>query len=212
MTVVVSVTSHLLGATRGMAPNILNGLINCGLLLLQVLDIKATCLHFSPLGPNLGLLANTLSDLTQLLVSWDLLGAPPAIPINILLQHVPITTMTQNPFLHLLGLNSCSHLTPLGTLTQVPLITWLVVLLTNFLFKMSFVFPLFGPPKDGLYPFSLSSHSSTVPHALTTMHSHAWHRCLGHPSRPVLSHLASSIGFKASTNVSHVPTLPNKMA
>ncbi|CAL2244869.1 unnamed protein product [Prunus armeniaca] len=61
---------------------------------------------------------------------------------------------------------------------------------------MSFVFPLFGPSKDGLYPLSLSSHSSTVPYALTTMHSPAWHRRLGHPSHPVLSHLAPSLSFK----------------
>ncbi|CAL9006283.1 unnamed protein product [Prunus brigantina] len=43
--------------------------------------------------------------------------APPAIPINILLQHVPIATMAQNLFLPLLVLNLCIHLTLLGTLT-----------------------------------------------------------------------------------------------
>ncbi|CAL9021646.1 unnamed protein product, partial [Prunus brigantina] len=55
-----------------------------------------------------------------------------------------------------------------------------------------------GPSKDGLYPLSISSHSSTVPRALTTVHSPAWHRRLGHPSHPVLSHLAPSLGFKVS--------------
>ena len=39
-----------------------------------------------------------------------------------------------------------------------------------------------GPSKDGLYPLSLSSHSSTIPYALTTVHSPAWHHHLGHPS------------------------------
>ncbi|CAL2252511.1 unnamed protein product [Prunus armeniaca] len=114
--VVVRATSYLPGVTHGMAPRSPNSLINCGLLLLQVLDLKATGLPFSPLGPNLPLLANTLPGPTQLLVSWDLLGAPPTIQIIILLQHVPIITMAQNLFLPLLGLNSCSHLTPLGTL------------------------------------------------------------------------------------------------
>ncbi|CAL2231089.1 unnamed protein product [Prunus armeniaca] len=175
MTVVVNVTSHLLGATRGMAPNIPNGLINCGLLLLQVLDLKATCLHFSLLGPNLGLLANTLFDPTQLLVSWDLLGAPPAIPINILLQHPPDSTWYPD--------TGATHY-----MADSPLISKI-----NSHIK--------GPPKDGLYPLSLSSHSSTVLHALTIMHYHAWHRRLGHPSRPVLSHLAPSIGFKASHTI-----------
>ncbi|CAL2238860.1 unnamed protein product [Prunus armeniaca] len=160
-------------ATDGMAPSSLNGLINRRLILLQVLDLKSTGLPFSLLRPNLPLLANTLPDPTQLLVSWDPLGAPPAILINILLQHVPIATMAQNPFLPLLGLNSCSHLTLLSTLTQ-------------------------GPSKAGLYPLSLSSHSSTVPHALTTVHSPAWHHRLGHPSHHVLSHLAPSLGFKVA--------------
>ncbi|CAL2225457.1 unnamed protein product [Prunus armeniaca] len=55
-----------------------------------------------------------------------------------------------------------------------------------------------GHSKDGLYPLSLSSHSSTVPRAFTIVHSPAWHCRLGHPSDPVLSHLAPSLGFKVS--------------
>ncbi|CAL8075903.1 unnamed protein product [Prunus armeniaca] len=86
-TMVVGITSHLPGATRGMAPNSPNGLINRGLLLLQVLDLKATGHPFSLLGPNLQLLTNTLPGPTQLL------DAPLAIPIKILMQHVSIATM-----------------------------------------------------------------------------------------------------------------------
>ncbi|CAL8075907.1 unnamed protein product [Prunus armeniaca] len=54
------------------------------------------------------------------------------------------------------------------------------------------------PYQDGLYPLSLSSHSSTVPRAFTIVHSPAWHCRLGHPSDSVLSHLAPSLGFKVS--------------
>ncbi|CAL9009623.1 unnamed protein product [Prunus brigantina] len=59
-------------------------------------------------------------------------------------------------------------------------------------------YKILGPSKDGIYPFSLSSHSSTFPCALTTVHSPAWHRRLGHPSHLVLSHLALSLSFKVS--------------
>ncbi|CAL2261018.1 unnamed protein product [Prunus armeniaca] len=68
----------------------------------------------------------------------------------------------------------------------------------SYQFSLQNVFCLFGPSKDGLYPLSLSSHSSTVPRAFTVMHSPAWHRRLGHSSHPMLSHLVPSLGFKFS--------------
>ncbi|CAL8991422.1 unnamed protein product [Prunus brigantina] len=46
-------TSHLPGATSGMASSSPNGLLNRGLLLLHILDLKATGLPFNLFGPDL---------------------------------------------------------------------------------------------------------------------------------------------------------------
>jgi hypothetical protein len=56
-----------------------------------------------------------------------------------------------------------------------------------------------GPCKDGLYPLRLSSES-TIPQALSSVHSSLWHNRLGHPSSSVLSRLGSTIGSKITLN------------
>ena len=56
-----------------------------------------------------------------------------------------------------------------------------------------------GPCQDGLYPLHLSSESS-VPHALSSVHSSIWHHRLGHPSSSVLARVGSTLGSKISFN------------
>lgn len=58
-----------------------------------------------------------------------------------------------------------------------------------------------GPCKDGLYPLTLSSPStSPVPHAFVTTSSSTWHNCLGHPSSLVLSRLRPHLGSQFQLN------------